>query len=154
MSVDKTTWLLLGLLLLAGGGGIAVYNMTRGLRNNNPGNIKYDGTAWEGLADPPTDGTFAIFVSPEYGIRAMARILTNYVEVDGVPATVDALVRRWTATDQDAYVDNVSRWVGVNPDQPLDLASALPAVVAGMIRQENGLQPYADATIAQGVALA
>jgi hypothetical protein len=150
----NNTLLLLAAFLLLGGGGYAVYTMTRGLRNNNPGNIVDDGTNWEGLAAPRSDGKFLRFVSPEYGIRAMGRILTNYVSRDGLPATVNALVRRWSATDQDAYVDKVSGDLGVDPNAPLDLPSQLPALVASMTSMENGLNPYSQATILTGLNLA
>lgn len=33
-------------------------DLPRGIRNNNPGNIRYDGTNWQGLDNPPSDGTF------------------------------------------------------------------------------------------------
>lgn len=155
MSKDSNNWLLLILgALLLGGGGIAVYTMTRGLRNNNPGNIIDDGTAWEGLDSPRNDGTFLRFTDVSYGIRAMARTLSNYIALDGVPSTVDALIRRWSKTDQDAYVTNVSRALGVDPTATIDLASSLPVMIPAMISQENGFNPYSDATIAAGIALA
>jgi hypothetical protein len=146
--------LLLGALLLLGGAGYGVYNMTRGLRNNNPGNIKDDGTAWEGLDTPRNDGVFLRFVSPEYGIRAMGKILTNYVAVDGVAPTVNGLVRRWSATDQDAYVNKVSGDLGVDQDASLDLSSVLPALIASMIGMEDAVNPYSADVITAGLNLA
>lgn len=145
-------------VLLLGGGGYAVYTMTRGLRNNNPGNIRYDGTPWEGLANPPSDGTFAIFISPEYGIRAMARILENYVTVDGVPSSVTGIISRWapsTENDTAAYIASVQQQMGLagGPDT-IDLSTDLPALIAAIIHHENGLNPYTAATIAGGISLA
>ena len=49
----------------------------RGIRNNNPGNIEHNGTNWQGMDNPPHDGRFIRFVTPQYGIRAMARVLTT-----------------------------------------------------------------------------
>jgi hypothetical protein len=159
--MKKSTIILLtviGGLTLLGGGGVAVYTMTRGLRNNNPGNIRDDGTDWEGLATPRNDGTFLRFIDPTYGIRAMARILSNYVVVDGLAPTVTALISRYappTENDTAAYIQAVSSRMGVDPNAPLDIAGDLPVLIAAMIPQENaGFQPYADATIQQGVALA
>lgn len=149
--------ILFGLTLL-GGGGYAVYTMTRGLRNNNPGNIRYDGTAWEGLANPPSDGTFCVFVSPEYGIRAIARILSNYVAVDGVASTVTDIISRWappTENDTVSYIADVDDTLGLTPgNDAIDLGSSLPLLVAAIIQHENGLQPYAANTIASGISLA
>ena len=51
--------------------------VARGIRNNNPGNIRH-GEKWEGLSDKQTDSSFCIFVSPEYGIRALAKVLLTY----------------------------------------------------------------------------
>jgi hypothetical protein len=155
--VDRNTLWILGAFLLLGGGGYAVYNMTRGLRNNNPGNIIYDGTAWEGLANPPSDGTFCIFTDPTYGIRAMGQILTNYVTADGIAPTVTAIINRWappSANNTAAYVTAVANSLGVDPNASLDMSSVMPALVAAIITQENGLQPYAVNTIASGLALA
>jgi len=150
--------MILGILLI-GGGGFALYTMTRGLRNNNPGNIKYDGTQWEGLATPPSDGTFAVFTDATYGIRALARILSNYVAIDGVSPTVTAIVSRWappSENDTTAYIQDIKTQLGIPLDQEptLDLSIDLPALVAAIIQHENGLQPYSAATITQGIALA
>lgn len=161
MSTRDSNWLfgtVLGLLLI-GGGGYAVYTMTRGLRNNNPGNIKYDGTQWEGLATPPTDGTFAIFTDATYGIRALGKILSNYVAIDGLAPTVTALISRWAPPNENdtaAYIQDIKTQLGIPVDQEptLNLAIDLPAVVAAIIQHENGLQPYSAATITQALVLA
>lgn len=51
----------------------------RGIRNNNPGNIRW-GENWQGLKKDgkERDSSFCVFESPEYGIRALAKILINY----------------------------------------------------------------------------
>lgn len=148
---------ILGLVLL-GSGGIAVYTMTRGLRNNNPGNIDDDGTNWEGLSSPRNDGRFLIFSSPAYGIRAMARILSNYVAVDGVSPTVTDIITRWappSENDTASYIADVQQHMGLAPgSDSVNLSTDLPALVAAIIQHENGIQPYSGATIAQGIALA
>ena len=117
---NSTLLLILGLALLLGGGGYAVYEMTRGIRNANPGNIVYDpNNDW--LGQTGSDGTFAVFSSPIYGIRAMCKALLNYVNKDGVAPTVDSIIRRWSKTDQDAYVANVSSALGVSPNTVIDV---------------------------------
>lgn len=153
-----TALILLGIgALILLGGGTAVYTMTRGLRNNNPGNIVDNGDNWEGLATPRNDGRFLRFVSPEYGIRALARVLSNYVTLDGIEPTITALISRWAPPGENntaAYIQSVSDYVNLDADSILDLSIDLPRLVGGIIHQENGLQPYADATIAQGVLMA
>lgn len=156
MAKDNRALLLWGIgALLLVGGGVAVYTGTRGLRNNNPGNIKYDGTQWEGLANPPTDGTFCIFVSAEYGIRAIAHILTNYQNLDGLN-TVDGMISRWSETDQASYINNVSQALGVNPDDPIQVSdpATMQNMIAAIVTQENGFNPYDAGTIQNSIALA
>ena len=48
--------------------------LPRGIRNNNPGNIKL-GTNWDGLSDEQNDDVFCQFKEPVWGIRALMRIL-------------------------------------------------------------------------------
>lgn len=135
-----------------------LYTGTRGLRNNNPGNIRYDGTAWEGLANPPQDDKgFCVFIDPTYGIRAMGRILSNYVNADGVTPSVVGIISRWappSENDTASYIDDVAGQLGIDPNTTFDLSSVFVPLVGAIISHENSLNPYADATIAQGLALA
>lgn len=150
--------LFIGLGFILFGGGYMVYSGTRGLRNNNPGNIKYDGTAWQGLASPPSDGTFCVFTSPEYGIRAMAVILTNYVAVDGIPSTVTDLISRWAPSNENdtaSYIQSIDTQLGLIPgNDSIDLYNSLPVLISAMISHENGINPYSASTLANGIALA
>jgi hypothetical protein len=149
---SKFVWLI-GALLLFGGGAV-VYTATRGLRNNNPGNIKITNppTPWQGAAINQTDGTFVQFVNAESGIRAIARILNNYYS-EGYQ-TVQDMISRWSATDQQAYIANVASSLNVDPMAVLDMTQSLPALIAAIIQQENGINPYSDATIQTAIALA
>lgn len=127
----------------------------RGIRNNNPGNIRRTGTAWRGMSPQQPDPEYITFQSPVWGIRAMARILKNYRALYGLD-TVAGIVSRWAPPSENntaAYIASVSAAVGVDPDQPLT-ADQLPALVAAMIYHENGQQPYSLNTIKEGVALA
>lgn len=56
-------------------------NNPRGVRNNNPGNIKIGNSAWQGKIPVAnnTDGVFEQFVSFPYGTRAMIKLLQNYI---------------------------------------------------------------------------
>lgn len=151
-------WLAAGLVLL--GGGAAVYTATRGLRNNNPGNIALTSppTPWVGAVTPNTDGTFVQFTTPEFGIRAIAVLLTNYF-AEGYQSVQD-IISRYSSTDQASYIANVSNALGVNPTDVLDLSnpsdgnSQLPDLISAIITQENGINPYSDATIANGISAA
>ncbi len=150
-------WLALAALLALISGG--AWKLTRGLRNNNPGNIRDDGrTPWLGLDNPRGDGAFLRFVSPEYGIRALARLLLAYQDRHGIN-TIRGIISRYapaSENDTAAYIASVSQHVGASPDAPLDLHNpgTLRAIIEAIIRHENGIQPYDVATINNGMAMA
>lgn len=137
----------------------------RGIRNHNPGNIRH-GAKWQGMADVQSDAAFVTFKSPEWGIRAMARILLNYQANYGLH-TVRGIIHRWApptgkdpatgrayTQDTDAYVMQVAKALGVDPDQQIDVWARLPQLIPAIIKHENGKQPYSDAVINEGIKLA
>ncbi|MFC3151800.1 structural protein [Litoribrevibacter euphylliae] len=128
----------------------------RGIRNNNPGNIENNGIPWNGLSSEQTDSRFYQFVSPEYGIRAMARILNNYQVKHGLN-TVRALINRWAPPFEnktDSYAEHVAHAAGLDPDQPIDVSQHLADIIPVMIKHENGQQPYSQSTINTGIQMA
>ncbi len=150
-------WVALGLLII--GGGAVVYKLTRGIRNNNPGNIRKTGIKWQGLApaEQQTDPDFAVFIAPEWGIRAMVKDLRG--DWREGKRTVEALINEWAPpveNDTGSYVRAVASALGVTPDAPLNLddTATLTALVASIIRHENGVQPYSADVLARGLALA
>lgn len=124
----------------------------RGLRNNNPGNIRA-GDPWRGMTGTD-DAGFVIFEGPEWGIRAMQRILNSY-RARGL-VSVRQIISTWAPPNENktgAYVDHVAAVLGVSPDETLspDYDGAL---IGAIIKHENGAQPYSAAVIEQGRALA
>jgi hypothetical protein len=118
--------------------GDSIVSTIRGIRNNNPGNIKYNvANDWQGQTGQDSGG-FATFDTEANGIRAIAVILKNYSSHYGLN-TVDGLIRRWSATDQDAYVANVSAALGVSPYDSIDITdtATLTTVVDAIIAQED-----------------
>ncbi len=131
--------------------------MTRGERNFNPGNIKKSAARWAGLADYQTDPDFVTFKSPEYGIRAMCRILLTYG--DRGDNTVAKIIATWapvSENDTAAYIADVCQRCGVTADTPLDVdqVSVMRPLVQGIIWHENGSLPYTQAVIDDGLRLA
>ncbi|MBD2816278.1 structural protein [Xenorhabdus sp. Flor] len=121
--------------------------MTRGIRNNNPGNIRH-GDKWQGLCSRQTDKAFSQFQAPEYGIRAMFVILRNYWCKYG-DKTIHQFISRWAPpneNDTEAYINYVSRTVGIASDTVIYVnhQETMIALVKAMIRMENGKQPYSD----------
>ena len=137
--------------LLGGSGGLSG---VRGLRNNNPLNIRWDGrTEWQGMTGSDSGG-FVIFSEPVYGIRAAARILLSYARRGIV--TVSDIVSTWAPpieNDTDAYIQNVCTWTGFSPLQGIE-RDQYAQLLAAMIRMENGKNPYTLSEIQRGVSLA
>lgn len=67
--------------------------MTRGVRNNNPGNIR-SGCPWVGLDERKKDSEFCVFVSMKYGVRALILTLRTYV-CNHRLHTIEQIIRRW-----------------------------------------------------------
>lgn len=127
---------------------------TRGLRNNNPGNIR-KGEPWQGMAPSQSDPAFVQFESPVWGIRALNKILSTYYHRYGLK-TVQDIITRWAPPNENnttAYVNAVAQAMGVAPTATLRLPAQAPELTAAIIHHENGLQPYSDQTIAEGVRL-
>lgn len=91
---------------------------SRGIRNNNPGNIKYvKSTAWKGKVNDSDkkDETFEEFTEMKYGVRALARILKNYVKNPTVK-TLDDMINRFAPpveNNTSAYVSRIAKALGV-----------------------------------------
>lgn len=120
-------------------------NKSRGLRNNNPGNIEINFDTFQGEVRPSQDSRFKQFESMEYGYRAMFRILITYREKYGLK-TLRQWINRWAPpmeNDTESYIDTVSRLAKVYPDVEIDVANKdlMCRIVAAMSRVENGVNP-------------
>lgn len=128
----------------------------RGIRNNNPANIRRSSTKWQGEAATQTDASFVQFITPEYGIRALSKVLDTYATKYGLN-TVSGIINRFAPPSENntgAYVAAVARALGVLPDQKISVAAYKPQLIAAIIKHENGINPYSVATISNGVAMA
>ena len=129
----------------------------RGIRNNNPGNIKKNNVDWDGLSEEQTDNTFFQFTDPIYGIRALTKILLTYRHKYNLK-NVWAIINRYappSENDTEAYKNFVTKKTGLNMLEEIDnsVEAYLP-VVKAIILMENGEQPYDDEIILQGMNLA
>ena len=125
----------------------------RGIRNNNAGNIEDNGTAWKGYTG--NDGRYVIFSHPEFGIRAMNRVLNTYKNRYSIN-TIEEIINRWAPPNENntqSYIASVSKSVGVGPNVELVDGHRLNLIKA-IIKHENGQQPYTDETIQRGINLA
>lgn len=71
----------------------------RGLRNNNPGNIRITKDKWQGLRTEQTDGSFFQFIAPMWGYRALMRTLQNYRRRHDCQTIAD-FIRRWAPENE------------------------------------------------------
>ena len=129
--------------------------MPRGVRNNNPGNIRRTDTRWQGERLVVTDSAFEEFETPEDGIRALALILRNYQRKHGLKC-VAQIIARWAPpceNDTGSYAGHVAGVLGVSMTAPIDTShpGTLATLVRAIIRHENGVQPYSDEEIEEGV---
>lgn len=143
-------------------------DLPRGIRNNNPGNIKRSGERWEGLANPDEmtdyqkrETVFCVFREPIWGLRAMGRILLNYQTKHRL-TTVAAMIGRWAPPDDDnktkAYVSFVAQRMNIGEGEVFDFRNPDrgPLMMSAIVRQENGIQPYSadQIVLAHGKAVA
>ena len=133
--------------------GDGIEKLPRGIRNKNPGNIKL-GTNWDGLAAEQTDPTFCIFDEAVMGIRALQRILLTY-RFTHKKATIDEIIYRWAPPSEnstDKYVEFVCKKLDKEKDVRLNnsMEDYLPLVKA-IIQMENGMQPYDDELLVEGM---
>ena len=132
--------------------------LPRGIRNNNPGNIRH-GANWLGLNPNGRniDSGFCVFTAPVYGIRALAKVLVNYKRIYGLN-TGRQIVNRYAPPNENqttAYIQSVAKQLGVYPDTVIDIEErgVLTVFIKAVIRMENGIQPYSDELIQQGIDL-
>ena len=123
--------------------------MPRGLRNNNPLNIRLSKDRWQGQVLPSGsgEGAFCQFESMEWGWRAAFYLLTrNYFRKHGLQ-TIRGIIARWAPpqdhNNTEAYIRNVCKRTGIGPDEPLGIPSEKPArwmmLGIAMAIQENGI---------------
>jgi uncharacterized protein (TIGR02594 family) len=116
-------------------GVVAMNSVPRGIRNNNPGNLKIG-------------GTFQKYATPEEGIAAMGNLIDKFgASGRNTPQTFIKGANGkggWSTTDQEEYIRNISKTLGIDRNQPIDLSNPeiKNKLIDIIIRQENGSNPY------------
>lgn len=93
----------------------------RGIRNNNPLNIRI-GNVWLGEEKTNTDGEFEQFTSMKYGLRAAFVLLRRYICHYGLNS-IAQIVSRWAPSsenDTQLYINFVAKRVGIGRFTSLD----------------------------------
>ena len=98
----------------------------RGIRNNNPLNVRKSKDQWQGLRAVQTDSQCCQFETMEYGWRAAFVLLTRTYYHKYRLYTIRGIVSKWAPANEnntEAYIRNVSRLTGIAPDEPLGIPS-------------------------------
>jgi len=112
---------------------------TRGMRNNNPGNLEYGDFA-KSMGASGSDGRFAIFPDYQSGVRAQEALLSGKSYLGGGLNTIDAILARYAPPGENptaGYSSYVSRVTGIPSNRPLTQAD-IPVVAAAMRQFESG----------------
>ncbi len=119
--------------------------ISRGLRNNNPGNIRSNKSLFRGEVFPSSDPEFKEFETLAWGYRAMFLIIYNYNQLYSIN-TLENIIKRWAPeveNDTDMYIDVVAKRLNcsrhnyihsLNPDTMIPM-------VRSMSKIENGVEP-------------
>lgn len=125
--------------------------MTRGIRNNNPLNIRRSTDRWEGASEVQTDKAFVQFKSMAYGYRAAWKTLQSYYNrfcLQSKPFTVRQIISRWappSENDTERYIHFVLKASGLGgkenllPPQNVASYGRLSRLVIAMTCMECGI---------------
>ena len=99
------------------------------------------------MAEAQTDQAFVQFKSLKWGWRAAFYLLTRTYYHKYRLYTIRSIVNKWAPPSENnskAYVENVSRLTGIDPDEALGIPSEKPqrwiALGVAMAIQENGFE--------------
>lgn len=123
-------------------------NLSRGVRNNNPLNLRITPIKWGGEING-NDNDFETFATTWQGVRAGVLDITN--DISKGKNTIEKLINQFappTENNTKSYIDTVSKVVGISPTTKIkkdDYALFLKLIPA-MIRVENGTSANAVTT--------
>lgn len=121
----------------------------RGMRNNNPGNIRISSSNWKGKVPTSrnTDKAFEQFDYYVWGVRAMIVLLRNYINRNNLN-TIRKIMSKY-APPSENHTDTYAKWVankaGIGIDQPITgTQQFLRPLVKAMAHYENGQEAVDD----------
>lgn len=129
--------------------------MSRGLSNNNPGNIVLDGRQWLGEVLPSKDKRFKQFRSRAYGYRAIFVNLAAYIR--NGHNTIEKIITRWAPAFENntaSYIAHVAAMTGIPKNQVISTSDhvALIEITKAISKIENGV-PAIDVEVLDGFNL-
>ena len=136
---------------------------SRGIRNNNPLNIRHSADRWEGARIEQTDKSFVQFQTMAYGYRAAWKVLESYwkhFKRQRQPFTVAHIIARWAPPSEnhtDAYVSTVLKltslggkenlprpFMGIAIDKLVRLFAAMTTIECGVPYEKVDVQAILD----------
>lgn len=115
----------------------------RGIRNDNPCNIRRTKDKWQGMRETQTDRQFVQFKSRLWGYRAVFVILRNYMKKG--KNTIGKIIARWAPSSDgnntQSYIGYVSRGTGIDASRALrwEDRDDLVEIVRSMAQMESGI---------------
>lgn len=122
--------------------------MTRGYKNNNPGNIRLinpNDLPFLGEIRPTSDPGWRQFENREYGFRAIMKNLQSYI--DSGYNDIEKIISRWAPSSDGnntvSYINNAEARTGINRKQTIDRndIDSLQKLAFAISWSENGFQP-------------
>ena len=142
-------------------------NFSRGIRNNNPGNLIYTNIKWEGkipyAQNKDENKHFEQFVEMKYGIRAMMKDIIN--DIKKGENTIVRFIHEYAPkfeNNTSNYINVVSKLSGIGINETIELTEKnIIGLCKAMVIMENGTanakliteQNYNDAISILGIEL-
>lgn len=117
--------------------------VARGIRNDNPCNIRRTKDKWQGMREKQTDKAFVQFVNRKYGYRATFVLLRNYIKKG--TNTIGKIIARCAPSSDgnntQSYINYVSQSSGINASHVLrwEDKDELVEIVRSMAHVESGI---------------
>lgn len=115
----------------------------RGLRNNNPLNIRKNKDKFVGEIQPSGDPAFKQFESTKYGYRAAFRILNTYIK--GGTNTIEKIINKWAppsdGNNTTAYIEHVAQRSGIEKTAIIETETQKIRIIQAMTQSEVGITP-------------
>ncbi|MFZ6724711.1 hypothetical protein ACO0K2_04380 [Undibacterium sp. MH2W] len=122
----------------------------RGIRNNNPGNLR----SWGNM--PKDSGGYAVFPTKEAGLSATIQNLQAQQKLHGLN-TIRGIISRWAPSnenDTQAYISDMVKRTGFGADQQLNLndSRTVAPLISGIVKHEGNGSGFSDDMINRAVS--
>jgi len=129
-------------------------NEPRGLRNNNPLNIRHGQSRWQGMDTEQRDREFVCYMNKDYGCRAAWKLMETYYwnfKKKGIPFCLRNILHRWApiadGNNTEGYIRKVSMMTSIGGFERLQEPGTkegypkMRQILMAMTCVENGIKP-------------